>query len=168
MLWCFVLRGCLTPCLYLYLWLGDHRPLPRAWQQWVQAGLSRSCQGEGEGRDDHLLPHQWPCGQVVWGGVTTTGLAKTAEIPSGQHQAEQWVTAQNGSRWWPALTHTACLRVATCTHIEFVHPSTSTPTPHHAAGTITKPSCLRLEVEDALVYKQYENFTWSHYLFSCR
>lgn len=54
-----------TPYQYLYLWLGDHGPLPRAGQQWVQAGLSRSRQGEGEGRNDHLLPHQRPGGEIV-------------------------------------------------------------------------------------------------------
>ena len=45
--------------------LGDHRPAPRAGQQRIPAGLSRCCQGEGEGRDDHLLPHQRPPGQLT-------------------------------------------------------------------------------------------------------
>lgn len=40
--------------------LGDYRLVPRVGQQWIPAGMSRCRQGEGEGRDDHLLPHQWP------------------------------------------------------------------------------------------------------------
>lgn len=114
-LWClcFVLKGCLTPCQYVYLRLGDHRPLPRAWQQWIQAGLPRSCQGEGEGWDDHLLPHQWPCGQVVGGGWQPQSDSHWTgkDCRDTQVVVEQRVTAQNGSRWRPAPTSSACLRV---------------------------------------------------------
>ncbi|XP_061551083.1 adenylate cyclase type 6-like isoform X2 [Phycodurus eques] len=39
---------------------GDHGPLPRAGQQRLPAGLQRAGQGEGQRRNDHLLPRQRP------------------------------------------------------------------------------------------------------------
>lgn len=45
--------------------LGDHRPTSRAGQQWIPAGMSWRCEGEGEGRDDHLLPHKRPPTQLA-------------------------------------------------------------------------------------------------------
>lgn len=53
--------GVKCPCPFL----GDHRLVPHAGQQRIPAGLSRCGQGEGEGGDDHLLPHQWSPGQLT-------------------------------------------------------------------------------------------------------
>lgn len=52
--------------IFLFLLLsGDRRPAQRAGRQRLQTGLPRHGQGEGKGRDDHLLPHQRPRRQLT-------------------------------------------------------------------------------------------------------
>ena len=53
--------------------LGDHRPVPCAVQPGLPAGMPRRGQGEGEGRDDHLLPHQRAPGELSSSCTHTKG-----------------------------------------------------------------------------------------------
>lgn len=133
--------------------LGDHGPAPRAGQQRIPARLSRCCQGERQGGDDHLLPHQRSPGQL------TTERATAAWHPlqrqdrdcrqtecSARRLAQRCSANTLGTgdgrqrRVWPV-----CMLSCTQMHTRRMS-STTYEGFFEAAREITKPSCLRTEV----------------------
>lgn len=117
--WVSHIPGVKCPCPLL----GDHRLTPRAGQQRIPAGLSRCCQGEGEGGDDHLLPHQRSPGQL------TTGRPTAARLPLRWQDRDCRETECSAQRWAPGrgantLGDSAdepgpfvCCHVLRCTHV---------------------------------------------------
>lgn len=110
--------------------LGDHRLVPRAEQQRIPARLSRCGQGEGEGGDDHLLPHQRSQGQLTTDLLTAEWLPLQRQ--SGELADEHRSTARKHrgreATCWDGFSLSVC----------WLHP--------HGRRSRLKPSCLRLEV----------------------
>lgn len=93
LIFCFVPSG-LWPFFPLLTWAdtfffpffflsGDRRPAQRAGRQRLQTGLPRHGQGEGKGRDDHLLPHQRPRRQLT-SSQTLPSLTSAPAAQPGQ------------------------------------------------------------------------------------
>lgn len=89
----------------LLLHSGDRRPAQRAGRQRLQTGLPRLGQGEGKGRDDHLLPHQRPRRQL------TTGQALPSLTLVGQRWSSRSAKGQR-SRRGKRRQYAACLQHA--------------------------------------------------------